>query len=111
MNINPAELRQTVEIFEKRKTAVDSAGFPVSENHTVRTCKAKTSRLSASEINRAEGDWTLEQIRFLVRYTSTQITRDMFVKWGQRVYEIMYINDYGDRHEYIEIVGTRTVKV
>lgn len=43
--------------------------------------------------------------RFLIRYTSTAISRKMLVLYRGDRYEITYINDYGDSHEFMEIIA------
>ena len=41
--------------------------------------------------------------RFLVRYAPTVIDTSMIVAYNNKEYDINYVNEYGDKKEYIEI--------
>ena len=63
------------------------------------------SRTSGKEAARNDADYQEVIVRFLIRYTSTAISRKMLVLYCGDRYEITYINDYGDSHEFMEIIA------
>lgn len=106
MNVNPGELDKKIQIIEV-VTEKDSDGFAAKKTEkVVRKTWAKVTRVSASEIMRAEREINLTRNRFLVRYSPTEITRSMFVLYAGMYYQIEYVNNYGDSNEYIEIMAT-----
>ena len=102
MNINPGELDKKIEIIEIA-TGQDADGFEVTTETVIRSPWAKFTRTSGSETVKANADFGEIKARFLVRYTPTPITRKMIVKYNGDKYNIAYVNDYEDSHEYIEI--------
>ncbi len=106
MNVNPGELNRKIKIikFDKEK---DKDSFCSRREETiVRKAWAKVTRVSASEVMRAEREINLTRCRFLVRYSPKQITHNMFVLYAGIYYQIEYVNNYGDSNEYIEIMAT-----
>jgi SPP1 family predicted phage head-tail adaptor len=105
MQINPGELNKKISIYSK-SNGIDSGGFPTNTETLVLSCWAKITRTSGTEIIKANADFADVKIRFLIRYPKAAITREMIVRYGVD-YEIEYVNDYGDAHEYVEIVASR----
>ena len=106
MNINPGELNKKIKIvsFESIK---DAAGFEEERKEDiVREPWAKVTRVSASEVMKMGTELNLDRCRFLVRFSPTEITNKMFVLYGEKYYQIEYVNNYGDSNEYIEIMAT-----
>lgn len=102
MNVNVGELNKKIAIYTKT-IAKDADGYPVETPVPVHSCWAKFSRTSGTEMTKANADFSEVKVRFLIRYTSKSINRKMTVQYGGDEYEIVYINDYEDGHEYIEI--------
>ena len=102
MQINPGDLRQKIEIYSKTIT-VNANGYETETPVLFHSCSAKFTRTSGTELQKANADFADVKVRFLIRYTSKAISRKMTVKYGGNTYQITYINDYEDRHEYIEI--------
>ncbi len=103
MNVNPGELKQKIEIL-KRETVPDQDGYGVKCVETVvHRCRAKFSRTSGTEIQKADTDFSEIKARFLIRFTKKPLDRRMIIRYRQDLYEILYLNDYNDSHEYIEI--------
>lgn len=104
MNVNPGELNKKIKIvmIENVKSA---AGFKEDKKETVvREPYAKVTKTSIKEALRDGSEMAITKCRFLVRYTDVEITNKMFVKYNGLYYHIEYVNDYGDGHEYIEIM-------
>jgi len=102
--VNAGELNKRIQILRKTES-VNAAGYlaPATEPEVVHTCWAKFSQTSGTEMVKANADFGDEKVRFLIRYTRKPIDRKMFVLYGGSRYEIQYINDYGDAHQYIEL--------
>ena len=102
MNINPGELSKRIRIFQIVESR-DADGYVTVTKPTVHACHAKFSRMSATEVVRADADMTEVKVRFLIRHTRKVITRKMYVEYAGNEYEIEYVNDYNDSREYTEL--------
>ena len=102
MNVNPGELKKRIQIIQKKETQ-NQNGFPKNEEVIVKKCRASFKRTSGTEVAKANADFSDIKARFMIRYTSTKITRKMIVRYNGTDYNIVYLNDYNDSHEYIEI--------
>ena len=109
MNVNPGELKKKIQIVRFVEEE-DECGF-AKEKKTViiRKTRAKVTRTSIKEAETAGREVNEIKCRFLVRYTPTEITRDMFVLYKDNYYQIEYANNYGDSNEYIEIMTATEV--
>ncbi len=106
MNVNPGELNKRIKIVDFIEEK-DKNGFATAKKEViVRNTWAKVTRISASEVMKAEREIILTRCRFLVRYSPRQITHSMFVFYAGVYYQIEYVNNYGDSNEYIEIMAT-----
>lgn len=104
MNVNPGELNKKIQIvkFVEEK---DEDGFEKEKKMVIiREPYAKVTRTSIKEGVIAGREANEMKCRFLVRYTPTEITHDMFVLYKGNYYQIEYANNYGDSNEYIEIM-------
>lgn len=106
MNVNPGELNKKITIFEYIEKQ-DKDGYSVKERKIIHNVHASFKRMSGTETVKANADFSVEKVRFLIRFTKKEINRKMTVEYDSKEYEIEYINDYEDSHEYIEIWATR----
>ncbi len=104
MNINPGEFKKKIDIIEIVNDQ-DKDGFPIQTNRVVHSCWAKFSRTSGTELVRANADFSEVAARFLIRFTKKEINTKMYVRYAGKLYDILYINNYEDSDEYIEIWG------
>ena len=104
MFVQAGELNKRIHIIRRTETP-NGNGYPDMQENVVHSCWAKFTQTSGTEAFRANADFGEEKVRFLIRYTCKPIDRKMFVRYAGSDYEIQYINDYGDSHEYIEIWG------
>ena len=102
MIVNPGELNKRIEIINE-VTAKDGDGYDVVSEELIRAPWAKFTRTSGTETAKANADFGEIKVRFLVRYSSTKITRKMKVRYNNDLYNIIFVKDYEDSHEYIEI--------
>ncbi len=102
MTVDPGEMRAEISII-RRDVSINGNGYPSFTDTVVRTCRAKFSQTSGTEIIKSNADFAELKVRFLVRWTSTPIERRMLVKYSDAEYEIKYINSYGDSKKYVEL--------
>lgn len=105
MNVNPGELNKKIKIItyiEKQ----NEDGYLVNERKIIHNANASFKRISGTETVKSGADFSVEKVRFLIRFTD-KIKRKMLVEYCNKEYEIEYLNDYEDNHEYIEIWATR----
>ena len=104
MYINPGELDKKIQIIRKVSGGKNSNGFSLPETgEVIRTCFAKVTNTSGSEIVKANSEFSEAKKRFLIRYSSKEINTDMVVRYRGKDHDIKYINPYGDGKEYLEI--------
>ena len=112
MYVNPGELNKEIQIIQKISRGTNSNGFPLAEEEKiVRTCHAKVSNTSGSELIRANSEFSQAKKRFLVRYSEKEISTDMIIRYQGKDHDIKYINPYGDNKEYLEIWTEITERV
>lgn len=103
MNIDPGELDKKIKIVRMDEADVDDDGFPIKKSKVIRTCYAKFTNQSGSEIAKLGTEFSEAKARFLVRYSKKELATDMEIHYNGDRYDIKYINPYGDSREYIEI--------
>lgn len=101
MTVDAGALRHRIQIIRRTETQ-DADGYSSVAETVVRSCWARVSRTSGTEAVRANADMAEIKIRFLIRYAAG-LDRKMFVRYAGMDYEIVYLNDYEDRHQYIEL--------
>jgi len=104
--VNVGELNKRIKIISEGVTA-DSDGYVVPNRVTVWECWAKATRTSGTEMIKGNADFSQTKMRFLIRYTDKKIDREMIVEYQGEDYEIEYVNDYEDNHQFIEIIATK----
>ena len=102
MHVDAGELNQRIEIVRLDRTKTPNGYDEITETAGHR-CWAKFTQTSGTELIKANADFGEERVRFLIRWTGKAIDRKMVVRYGGSRYEIEYINDYGDGHQYIEL--------
>lgn len=104
MNVDPGELNKRIEIVLPEKVK-NGSGFRQGDKETVvRRPYAKVTRTSIKEAMINGSETAVAKCRFLIRYADIPITNKMFIKYNGLYYHIEYVNDYGDSHEYMEIM-------
>ena len=99
MNVNPGEFDKRIEIY-----TISTDAFHAETEAMHYSCSAKFSRTSGTEAIKSGANLADVSARFLIRCPVTKtIDRTMIVKYGGAKYQIEYVNDYEDNHEYVEI--------
>ena len=102
MNINPGELNHKIQIIRIDKSATNENGFPIIQEEVLYTCWAKVSHKTGSAIAADSSDFSKDKTRFLVRY-KPGIDTGCIVRYKGNDYNVIYLNDYEENHEYTEI--------
>ena len=103
MYVNPGELNKKISIVLIKEDQININGFPIRTEEIVRTCYAKVTNTSGSEVQKANSEFFEAKKRFLVRWTPVEINTDMVVRYSGKDHNIVYVNPYGDSKEYTEI--------
>lgn len=103
MNVNPGELDKKIKIIKATESKNDN-GFLSLSREVFKKPWASVSQKSANESFKANSELATSQKRFLIRYIPG-ITYDMIIEYNAQEYDIKYIHDYEDKHEYVEIIA------
>ena len=102
MEVNAGKLNKRIEIIQIAKE-LDGDGYETVKETVVRRPWAQFSQTSGTELTKANADMSEVMVRFLIRWSSTPLSRKMVVRYAGDDYEIEYINGYGDSLEYVEL--------
>lgn len=102
MEVNAGKLNKRIEIIQIEKE-LDGDGYETVKETVVRRPWAQFSQTSGTELTKANADMSEVNVRFLIRWSSTPLSRKMVVRYAGDDYKIEYINGYGDSLEYVEL--------
>lgn len=103
MYVDPGDLNKQIQIIRKSDGTYDDEGHLTPGETVVRTCWAKVTNTSGTEMIRASAEMSDAKKRFLVRWTPTEITTAMVVRYNGHDHNILYASPYQDNKEYMEI--------
>lgn len=104
MYVDPGDLNKKIQIIRKGSGEdYDDEGHPILAEEVIRDCWAKVSSVSGTELIKAGQEVADSRKRFLVRWTSTEITEAMFVRYKGEDLGIVRVNSYSDDKNYMEI--------
>ena len=104
MYVDPGDLNKRIEIYRITSgEAYDRKGKPIREETLIRSCWAKVTSTSGTELIRAGWELADARKRFLVRWTPTEINASMVVRYAGEDHDIVYVNPYSDDRNYMEI--------
>lgn len=103
MKMKIAELNKRIQIIRNTLTENDN-GVDEETEVILKEVWAKVQNMSGTEIFKANSDFSKVTTRFVIRYL-TDITTDDYIKFEDRKYNIVYINNYNFSNDFIEIVG------
>ncbi len=98
---NPGELRTRITI-QSRSVSVETGGFPAAEAATLAEVWAKWENAHGSEVWAAESVQAVDPATVTVRYLAG-VDRSCTVLKGSQVFEVVSVDDIGERHEYMEL--------
>ena len=105
MNRNPGEYAKQIEIIDNQQVKDDDGFFDDDKQVVILKtyAKIKTTRGFTLMIN--DTDFSKALTNFTIRYPKVLITRDMFVKYNNRLYSIEYLNNIDEAGIELEIQG------
>jgi SPP1 family predicted phage head-tail adaptor len=109
MQINPGVFNKKIEIIQYILTK-DTDGFEIKTEKVLLETWAQVSNKSGKEIYDSDSDFSVVQTRFLMRTPKIAIDKDFLIKFRNKVYEIIYVNDYNFDGIYTEILTQEVVK-
>lgn len=104
LNVDAGALDKRIDIIQRIKT-YDSARYETVEDKAIYSCWAQFTRQSGTEGLRQGADLGTVKVRFLIRTPPVPISRLYIVRYGGDDYNITYVNHYGDRGGFVEILG------
>ncbi len=104
LNVDAGALDKRIEIVERVKT-YDTARYETIKDKLIRRCWAQFTRQSGTESLRQGADLGTIKVRFLIRTSPVKISRLYHVKYNGEYYAITYVNHYGDRGGFTEILA------
>lgn len=103
MKMKIAELNKRIQIIRNTLTENDN-GVDEETEVILNEVWAKVQNMSGTEVFKSNSDFSKVTTRFVIRYL-TDITTDDYIKFEDRKYNIVYINNYNFSNDFIEIVG------
>lgn len=104
MYVDPGELNKYIQIVSKSDgEEYDEKGRPIVSERIVRSCWARVSSISGTELIKANSEFADAKKRFLVRYVPVEINTSMCVRYKGHDHNIQYVNPYKDNKDYLEI--------
>ena len=107
--INAGEYNKKIIIYKLVKKK-DNAGFKIPEENIVLEtyAKVKTTKGFTLIVNNSNFEKALTN--FTIRYPKKEITRDMYIKYKNKIYSIEYLNNIDEADVELEIQCKLVVK-
>ena len=89
--VNAGKLNRRIQILSVKKERDDN-GYYTPQETLVHGCWANVTILSGSEMVKQGADYGELKGKFIIRWTTKDIDRKMFVRYDGKDFEIQYIN-------------------
>ena len=99
---NAGDYNKKIVIYQVTKTK-DSAGFPIETETVVLSPYAKVKTTKGFTLIANNSDFEKAYTNFTIRYPKTEITRDMLIKFNNKIYIIEYLNNIDEANVELEI--------
>lgn len=101
--INAGKYNQKISIFKVTKNE-DSEGFKIPTENTILTTFASVKTTKGYTLIANNTDFEKAYTNFTIRYPkNVDITRDMLIKYKNKVYSIEYLNDIDEKGIELEM--------
>lgn len=90
-------------VFYKKGTVKDSEGFLVDTDIEVLKTYASVKTTKGFTLIASGSDFEKAFTNFTIRYPKTEITRDMVLKYNDKLYTIEYLNNVDEANIELEI--------
>ena len=109
MQVNAGIFNKKIQVVRYEITK-DSDGFENKKEIIVLNTWTQVTNISGTEVLRSNSDFSEVKTRFLMRTPKIKINKDMYIKFRENIYNIVYINDYSYDKKYTEIIAELVIK-
>ena len=107
--INPGKYDKKITIF-KNIVSKDKDGFKTKQECEVLSTYANVKTTKGMTLIINNSDFEKAYTNFTIRYPLTTITRDMFIRYNDRIYTIEYLNNINEENIELEIQAKEVTK-
>jgi SPP1 family predicted phage head-tail adaptor len=100
--INAGDYNKKITIY-KKEVVKDSDDFPVDTEIEVLETYAKVKTTKGFTLIANGSDFEKAFTNFTIRYPKKEITRDMYLKYNNKIYTIEYLNNIDEANIELEI--------
>ena len=100
--INPGDYNKKIIIYKNEKVK-DNEGFSIDTEVEVLKTYAKVKTTKGFTLIANGSDFEKAFTNFTIRYPKTEITRDMLLKYNNKIYTIEYLNNIDEANIELEI--------
>ena len=109
MVINPGKYNKKIIIF-KPIVSKDLDGFKIKEEKEILTTYANVKTTKGMTLIINDTDFEKAYTNFTIRFPLTKVTRDMFIKYNEKIYSIEYLNNINEENIELEIQAKEITK-
>jgi SPP1 family predicted phage head-tail adaptor len=107
--INAGNYNKKIIIYKNEKVK-DSDGFSIDQEVEVLKTYAKVKTTKGFTLIANNSDFEKAFTNFTIRYPKTEITRDMLLKYNNKIYTIEYLNNIDEANIELEMQCKLVVK-
>lgn len=107
--INAGDYNKKISIFEVTEVE-DNDGFPTKKEVVILEPFAKVKTIKGFTLIASGSDFEKAYTNFTIRYPKTKITRDMLIKYNNKIYTIEYLNNIDEENIELEIQAKEVTK-
>ena len=100
--INAGDYNKKISIF-KEESKEDNAGFITKTQSVVLIAWAKVKTTKGYTLIANNTDFEKAYTNFTIRFPKVEITRDMLIEYGSKIYTIEYLNNIDEANIELEI--------
>lgn len=107
--INAGDYNKKISIYQIKEKE-DDDGFLNKEEIVVLEPFAKVKTTKGFTLIASGSDFEKAYTNFTIRYPKTKITRDMLIKYNNKIYTIEYLNNVNEENVELEIQAKEVTK-
>ena len=100
--VNAGKYNRKIVIYQVIK-GKDKDGFPADIEQEILTTYADVKTLRGYTLITLDTDFEKAYVNFTIRYPKTEITRDMLIRFRDKIYSIEYLNNIDFANVELEI--------
>lgn len=107
--INAGKYNKNIVIYKNELTE-DKDGFPIENQIIILNTFASVKTTRGFTLIANNSDFEKAYTNFTIRYPITEITRDMYIKFNNKIYTIEYLNNIDEANVELEIQAKEVTK-